>query len=116
MNVLDLHRAAGEAKAANVTRPATAIVHDSPDARLVIFRLGPGQSVAPHRSASSVTLTVIAGCGFASGDGGERPIAPGAAVVYAPNEIHGMRAADEPLVLLATIAPRPGDRSRAGGA
>jgi hypothetical protein len=37
-------------------------------------------------------------------------------VVYAPNEIHGMRAADEPLVLLATIAPRPGDRSRAGAA
>ena len=73
MNVLDLHRAAGDAKAASATRPATAIVHDSPDARLVIFRLGPGQSV-------------------------------------------GMRAADEPLVLLATIAPRPGDRSRAGAA
>jgi quercetin dioxygenase-like cupin family protein len=61
-----------------------------------------------------VTLAVIAGHGFASGDDGERPIAPGAAVVYAPNELHGMRATDEQLVLLATITPRPGDRARAG--
>jgi len=116
MNVLDLHRVAGEAKAANASRPATAIVHESADARLIVFRLGPGQSVPPHRNASTVTLTVVAGRGFASGDDGERPIGPGTAVVYAPNETHGMRAADEELVLLATIAPRPGDRQRAGGA
>ncbi len=114
MNVLDLHHAAGEAKAANASRPATAVLHDSADARLVLFRLGPGQSVPPHRNASTVTLTVIAGHGFASGDDGERPIGPGAAIVYAPNETHGMRAADETFVLLATIVPRPGDRQRAG--
>ena len=116
MNVLDLHRAAGEAKAASASRPATAIVHDSPDARLVVFRLDPGQSVPPHRSASTVALAVISGRGFASGEVGERPIAPGTTVVYAPNETHGMRAADEQLVLLATITPRPGDRSRVGAA
>jgi hypothetical protein len=30
-------------------------------------------------------------------------------VTYSPNELHGMRAGDEELLLLATIAPRPGD-------
>jgi hypothetical protein len=31
-------------------------------------------------------------------------------VVYAPGELHGMRATHGPLTLLATIAPRPGER------
>jgi len=37
-------------------------------------------------------------------------VAAGDVVTYDPNEIHGMRAADEELVLLATITPRPGSR------
>jgi quercetin dioxygenase-like cupin family protein len=110
MKVLDIRRAAREAIAANPTRPATAIVHDSADARLVVFRLSPGQSVAPHRNASTVTLTVISGSGLTSGDHGEAPVATGDVVTYEPNEVHGMRAADEELVLLATITPRPGSR------
>ena len=110
MKVLDLRRVAREAVAANPTRPATAIVHDSDDARLVVFRLSPGQSVAPHRSASSVTLTVVSGTGLASGVDAERSITTGDVVTYDPNELHGMRAVDEELVLLATITPRPGTR------
>ena len=110
MKVLDLRRVAREAVAANPTRPATAIVHDSADARLIVFRLSPGQAVAPHRNASSVTLTVISGSGLASGADTERSITTGDVVTYDPNETHGMRAADEELVLLATITPRPGTR------
>ena len=110
MKVVDVHRAAREAVAANPTRPATAVVHDSDDARLVVFRLAPGQSVAPHRNASSVTLTVISGSGLTSGANEERPVTAGDVVTYDPNELHGMRAVNDELVLLATITPRPGAR------
>ena len=37
MNVFDLRVVAREAVAANSTRPATTIVHDTADARLVVF-------------------------------------------------------------------------------
>ncbi|HEX5076266.1 MAG TPA: cupin domain-containing protein [Gemmatimonadaceae bacterium] len=110
MKVLDVRGAARQAVAANPTRPATAIVHDSADARLIVFRLSPGQSVAPHRNASSVILTVISGSGLTSGADEERQVVAGDLVTYEPNEMHGMRAVDEELVLLATIAPRPGSR------
>jgi quercetin dioxygenase-like cupin family protein len=111
VRVIDLRRAASEARAASATRPATATVYDSADARLVVFRLAPSQSVAPHRNASTVMLTAIAGRALVSGDDGEREIGPGDVVVYDPNETHGMRAVDEEAVLLATITPRPGTRA-----
>jgi quercetin dioxygenase-like cupin family protein len=111
MRILDIRRAAADAPAPNASRPATAIVHDSADARLVVFRLAPGQSVPPHRSVSTVTLTAISGRGFARGAADECALAPGETVIFEPNELHGMRAEDEELVLLATITPRPGARS-----
>ena len=110
MKVIDVRRAARDAVAANPTRPATAIAHDSADARLIVFRLSPGQSVAPHRNASTVTLTVISGSGLTSGADEEQKVATGDVVTYEPDEMHGMRAVDEELVLLATITPRPGTR------
>jgi quercetin dioxygenase-like cupin family protein len=95
-------------------RPATALLLDSPDARLVTFRLAPGQVVAPHRSSSTVLLFVLAGSGMLSGEEGaepgERPCTAGDLVAYEPNELHGMRATDSALVLLAAITPRPGAR------
>ena len=97
-------------RAANPTRPATAIVHDSADARLLVFRIAPGQSVAPHTNLSTVMLTAIAGHPVVTGRDEEREIAPGDVVVYEPNELHGMRAVGEEAVLLATITPRPGTR------
>jgi quercetin dioxygenase-like cupin family protein len=115
MRPLDPTRAAREAVAANPDRPATAILDDTPDARLVVFRLAPGQAVPPHRNASTVLLSVLAGSGVLSGEHAgapvERPCVAGDVVVYAPNELHGMRAAAEELLLLATITPRPGDRA-----
>ena len=113
MIALDPRAAARSARAAAPGRPATAVLHDGPDARLVVFRLAPGQAMPPHRSASTVTLAVLAGAGVLSGGDGERACAAGDVVVFAPDELHGMRAADAELLLLATIAPRPGARAGA---
>ena len=114
MKRFDPLTAARQAVANRPDRPATAIVHDSPDVRLIVFRLAPGQSVAPHRSTSSVQLMVLDGAGVLTGEaenGGsaEQACSPGDVAVYLPNELHGMRATGETdLLLLATITPRPG--------
>jgi len=119
VNVFDVVRAAREARAAQPGRPATAVVHDGADARLVVFRIAPGECVPLHRNASTVQLTVLQGAGVVTGgteDVGtvDRACAAGDVVVYAPNELHGMRAESEELLLLATITPRPGG-TQAGG-
>lgn len=114
MKTLDPRAAARAAVAPNATRPATAVVHDTDDLRLVVFRLEAGQSVPPHRSVSSVMLTVLEGEGVLSGEADGAPVdvacGPGGVVTYDPNELHGMRAGSGELLLLATITPRPGSR------
>jgi quercetin dioxygenase-like cupin family protein len=102
--------AARNATAAHTGRPATAIVHDSADARLVVFRLDPGQRVPPHTSGSTVILTVISGTGTVTGGDEEHHVLAGDVVAYAPGELHGMEATEETLIIVATIAPRPGSR------
>jgi quercetin dioxygenase-like cupin family protein len=110
VKVLDSGAAARDAVSASSARPAMATLLDTPDARLLVFRIEPGQSVAPHHSASTVTLTVLEGEGIVLGNEGERVCRPGEIVVYEPGETHGMRAVDQTFKLLATIAPRPGER------
>jgi quercetin dioxygenase-like cupin family protein len=83
---------------------------DTPDVRLVIFRIEPGQSVAPHRNPSTVLLTVLEGEGVVSGTEGEYHCAVGDIIAYEPGETHAMRAGNQTFKLLATIAPRPGER------
>ena len=110
MRTLDPETAARDAIASSPSRPATATLLDMPDARLVVFRIQPGQSVAPHHSASTVSLTILDGEGIVLGKEGERPCRAGDVVVYEPGETHGMRAVDQTLKLFAMIAPRPGER------
>jgi len=110
MIALDPRQAAFEAVAASPERPGTAILFDSADIRLLVFRIGPGQRVAPHQNPSTVTLTVLSGEGLLSGRDGERLCRAGDVVVYDPSEPHGMRATDSELHLLAAITPRPGGR------
>lgn len=111
MQLHDPRDAAITALPANPARPATSLLLDTPDLRLVVFRLAPGQEVPAHTSTSSVTLQVIGGRGLLSGGDGEvRQCAAGQLVTYEPNEPHSMRAVDEELLLLATITPRPGGR------
>ena len=110
MRVIEPAAAARAAVAAHPERPATALMYDAPDVRLVVFRVGSGQAVAAHTSPSAVMLYVVAGAGTVSGAEGEREVRAGQVVAYEPNEPHSMRATDQELVLLAAITPRPGGR------
>lgn len=85
-----------------------ALLVDSANVRMLVFRLTPGQSVPPHHNASTVIIHVLQGEGMLSGADGERPCAAGDVVAYEPSETHGMRAVDSELLLLVTIAPSPG--------
>jgi quercetin dioxygenase-like cupin family protein len=107
VKVYDTRALAGGAVSAKTDRPATALVHETNDARVVVFRLEPGQSVPTHASASTVLLSVIAGSGVVTGAEGERAVKAGDLVAYAEHEPHGMRAEREQLILVAVIAPRP---------
>jgi quercetin dioxygenase-like cupin family protein len=110
MNVLDPRALALSAVAANASRPATFLALDSDDARVVLFRIDPGQAVATHTSPSTVLLHVLAGSGTVTGAEGDRDVRAGDLVSYAPREPHGMRATDEQLLIAAIIAPRPAAR------
>ena len=114
MQLYDVLTIADTATAGNRDKPATAIVHDSADARIIVFRLDPGQAVALHKSTSTVTLSVVRGSGIISG-----PVAGtvtdsearvGTVAAYDPGELHGMHALAETFVVIATITPRPGTR------
>jgi quercetin dioxygenase-like cupin family protein len=112
MQLHDVFAIADRAVSGSPDRPATAIVHDSVDARFVVFRLNAGQTVPLHSSTSSVTLSVIRGSGIISGpvDGvvKQHAVKTGDVATYEPGELHGMQAESVAMVVLATIAPRPG--------
>jgi quercetin dioxygenase-like cupin family protein len=93
------------------SRPATTIAHDCADARVVVFRIEPGQEVTRHTSPSTVMLTIVSGNGIVTGAEGDRAVRAGELVTYDPKEPHGMRATDETLVIAAVIAPRPAAKS-----
>ena len=111
MNVYDARALALAAVAAHPARPATSILHDSADGRIVLFRIEPGQAVPLHSSVSSVFLVVLSGSGTVSGSNGDRAARAGDIVAYAPQEPHGMRATDVQMVIAALIAPRPSGRA-----
>ena len=110
MTSFDPREAARTAVAPHPARPATAVLLDTPDVRLVVFRIAAGQAVPPHRSPSSVVLTVLEGGGVLSGENAEQDCDAGTVMAYAPEELHGMRATEREMLLLATITPRPGSR------
>ena len=110
MKTYDPAAAARDAPSARPDRPAMALVHDAPGARLVVFRIAPGQAVPVHTSDSTVVLHVLSGWGLVSGADGEREVGAGTVVAYEPGEPHGMRAATGELILLAAITPRPAVR------
>src|SRR5687768_8081818 len=106
MQIYDTRSLAAAAVAARADRPATAVVHDSSDVRLVVFRIRPGQQVATHTNASTVVLTVMEGAGVVTGAEGERAVSAGDVIAFAPREPHGMRSIDVDFILIAAIAPR----------
>ena len=110
MNVYHTPDLAAAAVTANAARPATALIHDSADARVVLFRIEPGQQVPVHTSVSTVLLIVISGAGVVAGATGDRDVRAGDIIAYDVDEPHGMRANEKPLVIAAVIAPRPAAR------
>ncbi|HYC50710.1 MAG TPA: cupin domain-containing protein [Gemmatimonadaceae bacterium] len=110
MKVQRIPDLAAAAVAANPSRPATMVGHDTADARVVLFRIEPGQAVAVHTNPSTVLLSIVSGSGFVTGADGEEAVSAGDLVTYAPKEPHGMRATTTQLVIAAVISPRPGDR------
>ena len=107
MKLYDARVAATRAVTNNPDRPATALLHDSADARIVMFRIESGQEVPVHTSTSTVLLVVVSGTGTVAGGDAERRVGPGDIVAYDPQEPHGMRADGEQFVIAAIIAPRP---------
>jgi quercetin dioxygenase-like cupin family protein len=111
MKSIDPSSAARAVVAANPNRPAMEIIHDSDDVRMVVFRIAPGQRVAPHTSKSTVVLRVLEGSGLLSGARGEeRACRRDDMVIYERGELHGMTALEDELLVMAVIAPRPGSR------
>lgn len=102
MNVLT----AGPASRAE--RPASEILHDEANVRVIAFHLLPGQGIPPHKSDSTVLVQVVSGSGRFHGEESAEVLSSGQSAVYAPGEMHAMYAGDEPLRFLAIIAPRPG--------
>lgn len=111
MKLYDTRSVAASAVSRNAERPATAVLHDSPDARVLIFRIEPGQEVPIHTNASTVLLVIVSGTGMVGGGDTERRVGPGDIVAFEPHEPHGMRAGGEQVVIAAVIAPRPGSRA-----
>lgn len=89
-------------------RPATRVLHDEPNLRVIAFHLLPGQTVPPHKNASTVLVQVITGSGRFAGEDADATLRAGESAVYRPQETHSMEALAEPLVFHAIIAPRPG--------
>lgn len=111
MKTFDALGAARGAVSSAPSRPGTAMLGESPNARMLVFRLQPGQSLPPHQNGSSVMVTVLEGDGVFLGAEGERHCAAGEVVMYEPSEMHGITALDRELLVLVTIAPNPSART-----
>ncbi|MFZ5814858.1 MAG: cupin domain-containing protein [Bacillota bacterium] len=91
----------------NPERIVTEIVHSCQDLRVMVINLSPGQVLPPHTSSSSVSLQVLAGRAELVSGCDWVPAGPGTIRFYPPQEPHGVRALEEPVTVLATLAPRP---------
>lgn len=88
-------------------RPATRLLHDEPNARVVAFHLLPGQEVPAHHSPSTVLVHVVSGRGVFAGEDGSALLDAGGVAVFRPGESHAIRASDGPLHFVAVITPGP---------
>ena len=87
--------------------PTVSILHDAPEARVVLFSFQPGDGIPLHRTPSSVTLRVLRGHGFVTRVAGQSAIWEGTKLAVEPHEPYALRAEREPLTVLATITPSP---------
>ncbi len=88
-------------------RPASALLHDEANVRVVAFALEPGQIVPPHSSASTVMVHVRRGGGRFLGAGDAARLAAGESAIYQAAETHSIEAGSEGVEFLAIISPGP---------
>jgi quercetin dioxygenase-like cupin family protein len=83
-------------------------VYDSADLRVLTFCFKPGQEMEEVRVKPSVLLYAVSGEGYFTVGKRETPVKPGAFVVVASNEAHGVRAGKKTeFVVFVVIAPSP---------
>ncbi len=82
------------------------ILFDSEKARLVLFCLEKGQEIVPHTVKSQVVMVVVSGKGTITVGNKTHKVKQDSLVVSESMEAHGIKA-DEQMVVLATIIPRP---------
>ncbi|NPB08488.1 MAG: cupin domain-containing protein [Aquificae bacterium] len=89
-------------------RPVSEVVYEDENAKVVRFYVREGQEIKPHKSPSSVYITVLKGrLSFYIGkDSTEREVEAGGTVFYEPDELHGFRALEDSVVE-AVITPKP---------
>ncbi len=88
--------------------PRTEVVYNHEHARVIRFYLKDGQEIKPHKSPSSVFITVLKGeLNFYMGkEDKEEILRAGDTVFYEPEELHGFKAIEDSVVE-AIIVPNP---------
>jgi quercetin dioxygenase-like cupin family protein len=84
----------GDGPAARSGRPASELVHDEPNVRIVCFHLLEGQCIPAHASDSTVVVEVIGGGGVFRGADHAAELEAGASAVFAPGELRAIEAVD----------------------
>ncbi len=88
--------------------PVRELVYEDANAKVIRFHLKEGQEIKPHRSPSSVFISVLAGklSFYLGSEEKEEVLEKGATVFYEPEELHGFRALENSVVQ-AVITPNP---------
>ncbi len=87
-------------------RHVAKIIHDSPQSRVVLFCLEPGQELAAHSSTSEVMFFGVQGrCRAIVGEQAI-DLRPKTIVFCSPSTPHGLKAITKSVVM-AVITPRP---------
>ena len=82
------------------------ILFDSDKVRMVLFCLEKGQEVPPHTVKPQVVMLVISGKGSFTVGGKTYKVKSDSVAICESMEAHGIKA-DEQMVVLASITPRP---------
>lgn len=82
------------------------ILFDSDKVRIVLFCLKKGQEVPPHTAKPQVVMQVISGNGSFMVGNQTYKVKPDSVAICESMEAHGIKA-EEPMVVLTSIIPRP---------
>ena len=82
------------------------LLFDSDKVRMVLFCLEKGQEVPPHTVKPQVAMLVISGKGSVTVGGKTYKVKSNSVAICESMESHGIKA-DEQMVVLASIIPRP---------